>query len=116
MTRREFFGQAVRISFSAVAALALPVVFPVFGAGLLSVMLYSQSLNKSIQGTRDGRILESFDSGKTWQTIARFGSHCAVIGLREEQNQIFAQLSVQGHTFLLASRSGHEWRTTDRVT
>jgi hypothetical protein len=72
----------------------------------------TDALGKKYRGTRDGRVLESVDGGRTWQQVASFGSHCAVQALSNRQGQLRARIGVQGYSFALISADARLWRTT----
>lgn len=74
---------------------------------------YTEALGKQYRGTRDGRVLESVDGGRTWQQVAYFGSHCAVQTLSYARGRLRAQIKVAGYPFLLTSDNARVWRTVD---
>ncbi len=46
---------------------------------------------KRYLGTRNGLVFESTDDGQTWQQVANFGSHCAVLALSEQRDRLQAE-------------------------
>lgn len=66
---------------------------------------------RQLKGTKDGLILESLDGGRTWQRVANFGAHCAVVTLRDSQGIVLVELAVAGHRFVLKSADARTWRT-----
>jgi|WetSurMetagenome_2_1015567.scaffolds.fasta_scaffold26900_7 hypothetical protein len=75
------------------------------------VIAHTEAFGKRYHGTRDGRVFESVDDGKTWQQVACFGSHCAVQALQERRGRLQAQVGVAGYGFALTSSDAREWRT-----
>lgn len=112
MNRRNFLKGIVGAIWTALAigVSGLPLIARSAAA---QVLLQSRLLQRTFQGTRDGRILESLDGGATWQEIAKFGSHCSIQALLEGQGKVFAQISVQGHSFLIATADARTWRMID---
>jgi hypothetical protein len=72
-------------------------------------------LGRLLRGTSYGQIHESTDNGRSWRTIANFGSHVSVARLYEHQSEIHAQVALQGHSFVIRSADGRMWRTADAV-
>jgi hypothetical protein len=69
------------------------------------------SPKRRLRGTRDGLVQESLDGGKTWQTVAKFGSSCAIVRLVETGGQIDANINYKGSSFRLKSTDARVWRT-----
>ncbi len=76
-----------------------------------SFTAYTEALGKKYRGTRDGRVLESVDNGRTWRQVANFGSHCMVQTLSLARGQIRAQIRVAGYPFWLISKDARVWYT-----
>jgi hypothetical protein len=95
--------------FSAMT-LALPVVAAVsHTATAATAPLY--------RGTRDGRVLESLDRGRTWQTVANFGSHLAVTWIGVVDGKLQVQLTLaSGESFMLTSSDARKWYTLQTST
>jgi hypothetical protein len=66
---------------------------------------------KEYLGTADGLIYESVDGGQSWQRVANFGQHCAVLTLRERQGQIHARIGLKDQYFTLTSANARTWHT-----
>jgi len=64
-----------------------------------------------IRATLHGVILSSSDDGKTWNKLVSFGEQVSVSQLVQEKGQIYATLSLNGHTFWLRSLDGKQWHT-----
>jgi hypothetical protein len=104
-SRRRFIG----VAGLATGALLLA---PVVAQGRASQFTtYADALGKKYRGTRDGRVLESVDNGRTWQQVANFGSHCTVKLLTMRRGQLQAQVGVASHKFALTSTDARVWRT-----
>ncbi|HTP11088.1 MAG TPA: hypothetical protein VMP08_22695 [Anaerolineae bacterium] len=104
-SRRSFIRVA---GLAAGAAILAPVIAQVISG---SPIAYADALGKKYKGTRDGRVFESIDDGKTWQQVANFGSHCAVLGLSEQRSRLQAKIGVSGYDFALISTDARLWRT-----
>ena len=89
--------------------------WPVAGAGgsmaARPVNTVIKALGKEYLGTFDGLIYESADGGRSWQRVANFGQHCAVLTLRERQGQLQALIGLKDHHFDLTSANARTWRT-----
>jgi hypothetical protein len=114
MSRRSF----MRVSGATIGSLAigaLPRALPPTAIDQVQppeFKLVQINFGKTIlRGTRDGRILESSDGGKTWQQVANFGKHCAVVALAEQRGQCLAQVEVQSFRFALTSTDARTWYT-----
>ena len=111
MNRRSFLKVMAQVSTTGLA-LAMLVELPArtaFDASRAPVQ--TQALGKEFRGTSDGRVFESLDGGKTWQLIANFGKHCSILALLERQGQVYAQIGVQGYSFLIRSPNARLWYT-----
>jgi hypothetical protein len=116
MSNRAFFSRRDFIKAVSAAAGALILApLPLIGAGRLgaagsrSVMV--EALGKQYLGTAAGLVFESIDGGQSWQRVANFGQHCAVVVLRERQNQLYAEIGLMDHRFALKSKDARAWRT-----
>jgi hypothetical protein len=115
MHRRSFFMLLGQTSVTAVLAAVLPAL-PALPAGraqpaALPVPAPALVHGRLLRGTPQGRILESLDGGLSWQPIANFGPHCAILQVSEDRDALRATLGVLGHTFDLRSRDGRTWLT-----
>lgn len=106
-SRRSF----IKVTGLAIGALLMtPIVtLPSSMSGRFSIQ--AEALGKRYLGTRTGLVFESADGGQTWQQVANFGSHCAVMDLREREGQVFAAIAVAGYSFQLKSSDARLWRT-----
>lgn len=108
-SRRRFIQAA---GLAAGAALAAPL--PERGAGGAFAVkpqpISTQLFGRQYQGTSDGFIYESADGGLTWQQVAKFGKHCAILALNEYQGLAYAQVGVGSHQFVLTSTDARRWR------
>ena len=111
MDRREFMRGLAGASLIGLAVLAVPMHAAAAGAAS-SPTLDSPRLGRLLRGTTDGLILESIDRGATWQTTAKFGSHCSIESLRERQGLVHAKVAVGGSSFVVASADARRWLTT----
>lgn len=105
MDRRQFLSAATAVTAVGLMHLATPRLFATNGlAPILSPMFY--------RGTKDGKLYETNDGGKTWQLIADFGSHCAIDRVVIHKNGDTAvKLVCAGYTFDLYSTDARVWRT-----
>ena len=103
---RRSFMQAAGLTTGAL--LLTPVVAQAAGGDSGA---QADALGKKYRGTRDGRVLESVDGGRTWQQVASFGPHCAVHTLSNRQGQLRVRIGVQGYSFALISTDARLWRT-----
>jgi hypothetical protein len=104
-SRRNFMKVA---GLTAGALLLVPAAAQAAGTYIIA---QTAALGKMYRGTRDGRVLESIDGGKTWQQVANFGSHCAVQALNDRRGKLQARIGVGAHGFDLASADGRKWYT-----
>jgi hypothetical protein len=104
-SRRRFMQVA---GLAAWAALLAPVVAQVVSGAAIA---YAEALGKQYKGTRDGRVYESVDRGQSWQQVANFGSHCAVLALADRKGRLQAKIGVGGYDFGLISADARVWRT-----
>ncbi len=112
MDRRDFLKVMTQISTTGLAA-AILANLPARAAPDASLApIQTEALGRKFRGTSDGRIFESRDGGRTWQLIANFGKHCAILTLLEHQDQVYAQIGVQGYSFLVRSSNARLWYTT----
>jgi hypothetical protein len=110
MTRRRFL-KTLALSAAAIASVAAPSSLSA-NVRAAATNAGSSSLNGAVYaGTNTGRILSSRDGGKSWSPNADFGSHCSVLSVVRQQEQLVATIAVRGFTFMLASSDGHVWRT-----
>lgn len=112
MDRRNFLKGAVGFSTAGVAAMLLPGVQlgVLADAASPAGQVQAQVMGRVLRGTRDGQIFELLDSDRSWHRIAKFGTHCAIIAIREAQGQISAEIAVQGHRFAVKSADARLWR------
>lgn len=105
MNRREFLKISL-LTF--VVSMA-----PSFGlASVFAAPAAAEFQGKHFRGTRDGKILVSYNAGKTWQLHTNLGSSCAVVNLQPAGDHLYSQMRFQGHPFRLAlTNDGKSWRT-----
>lgn len=106
-SRRQFI-KFTGIALGAVVMMPI-VTLPGSVSGLFSVQ--TQAFGKQYLGTRNGLVFESTDRGQTWQQVANFGSHCAVLSLDARRDRLEAEVGVAGHGFRLTSADARTWRT-----
>jgi hypothetical protein len=68
-------------------------------------------LDSLIRGTRNGKILTSYDEGQTWKMLMNFGSQCHITKLVNSKNTLFADIEVSGYPFRAWSSDGIKWNT-----
>ena len=106
MNRRQFLTMATAVSVVSLARLTTPHLAAAKG---LTPVLRQATL---YQGTKDGKLYESTDGGKTWQLVANFGSHCAIDRVVRQQNgSISIKMFCSGYAFELRSTDARVWRT-----
>ena len=115
MNRRAFLHRFIRNSLAAFAVAALPLVRASASLTPAHGYLDSRRLGRRFQGTIQGRLLESLDSGRTWRQAAYFGSQVEVLRVYEGGSTLYLDLSIQGHPFTLKSPDGHHWWTAPAV-
>jgi hypothetical protein len=105
MNRRSFLF----ISGSAVVGLAMlnPQVRDALGLDEVRV----HALGRFWKGTREGRLFESRDQGKTWASLMNFGPNCKVLSIWAKKDELFVQLGIQQYSFQLKSLDGIHWAT-----
>lgn len=106
MNRRQFLTITTAAAITGLARLAAP---PTAAAkGLLPVLRQTTLY----QGTKDGKLFESTDGGKSWQLIANFGSHCVVEQIVSPRDGgVSIRLNCSGYSFDLLSKDARVWRT-----
>lgn len=112
MNRRDFLKETAGLSLAGLATLVWPVLQLSALAGQASIAVQAQVKGRLLRGTRDGLILESVDGGKTWQQVANFGKHCAILSINEQRGQVYAQVGVTAYQFALKSQDARTWYTT----
>ena len=114
MNRRAFIQM---VGTAALAGAALISTSPInsMAAALTANPARLDLKDKVLQAGDGGRLLESFDEGKTWHGLANFGSHCEVLALAERDGWIFARIGIQKFSFLLQSADGRTWFTTHGI-
>ncbi len=111
MNRRDLLKSAALAALTAVVRPAIP---PFSTRSRSAAAPAGVTLNRRmLRGTPNGKILESLDGGRTWQSIANLGAHCSVHQVFESQAQIYAQVRLQDYSFLLRSPNGRTWYTAD---
>ena len=106
MNRRQFLTIATATTAFGMLRLAAP--------GLVTAQASTPILRRQMlyQGTRDGKLYESNNLGRTWQLIANFGNHCAVAKIVTQKNgDINVRLICVGYSFDLRSKDARLWRT-----
>ena len=110
MDRRNFLKGAVGFSTAGVAAMLLPGLQLGVLADAASPFVQAQVMGRVLRGTRDGQIFEFLDGDKSWHRIAKFGTQCAIVAIREADGQIFTEIAVQGYRFSVKSVDARLWR------
>lgn len=106
MNRRQFLTMVTAVSAVGLARLSTPHLAAAKG---LSPALRQATL---YQGTKDGKLYESTDGGKTWQLVAHFGSHCAIDRIvRQRNGSLYIKMICSGYAFDLHSTDARVWRT-----
>ncbi len=105
MNRRQFLTITTISAMTGVVGLGRPYL--VTAKGITPI-----TRRKLYQGTKDGKLFESLDGGKTWQLVANFGAHCSVDSVVTQQDgMVMAKLACTGYTFELQSSDARLWRT-----
>ena len=112
MDRRSFLIGIAKVTLSGIAVAALPGSLV---AAVRAANPETTALGRLFRGTRDGRVLESLDNGKTWQRRTNFGQHCSILALRERGGQLYVQVGVQRYSFYLRSSDAHTWYTVEQA-
>jgi len=114
MNRRAFLRM---VGTAALAGAALISTSPInsMAAALSANPARLDLKDRVLQGGDDGRLLESFDEGKSWHGLANFGSHCQVLALVERDGWFFARIGIQNFSFFLQSADGRTWYTTNGI-
>jgi len=115
VNRRNFLKQAAITSLAAVTAVGLPKLQVGAHRGTSPAGFQTDAGSKRLQGTSDGRILESPDGGKTWQPRANFGKQCSILEIYERNGKLYARVGIQGYDFIVESRDGRTWYTLNWV-
>jgi hypothetical protein len=115
MNRRNFLKGVAQASLVGAAALVSPTLPVSMRLDASPAFVQTDALMRKFRGTPDGRILESFDGGKTWRPTANFGRHCSILAILERQGQLYTQVGIQGYSFFLSSPDGRVWRTAGWV-
>jgi hypothetical protein len=110
MDRRSFLKGAVGFSTGGMTALLLPGLQLGALADAASSSVQATVLGRVLRGTRDGQIFEFLANDQNWHRIAKFGTHCAIVSIRESQGQIQAEIAVQGYRFVVKSADARLWR------
>ena len=105
MNRRQFLTVATAVTAVGMMRLATPRL--VAAKGITPILR-----GKLYQGTQDGVLYESVDGGKTWQKIAFFGEHCAIVKTATNRDgSVSLSLACMSNTFELHSPDARLWRT-----
>ncbi len=109
MDRRNF----LKGMLGGIGIVALPSLLT--GAPLRAPKRFVEAtvFGRLFRGTRDGRILESLDGGKTWNLIADFGEHCSILAIFEHNGEIYTEVGILGYSFFLRSPDALVWRTVE---
>ena len=111
MDRRDFLKGTVGFSIAGMTALLLQPgnIQGVLAASPTLPAVQASVLGRLLQGTSDGLIFESLDSGKSWQQIAKFGQHCAITSIRETRGQAHVTISTADRHFEIKSTDVRLW-------
>lgn len=105
MNRRQFLTMVTAVTAVGMMRLATPHLAA--AKGITPIVR-----GKLYQGTQDGVLYESVDGGKTWQKIAFFGEHCAIVKTTTNRDgSVTISLACIAHTFDLHSQDARLWRT-----
>ncbi len=106
MNRRQFLTMVTAVSAVGLVRLSTPHLAAAKG---LTPTLRQTTL---YQGTKDGKLYESTDGGKSWQLVANFGSHCTVERIvTQRDGGLSVRMLCSGYTFDLYSKDARLWRT-----
>lgn len=115
MNRRDFIRTVAAGTLAGAALITFTpiqkILAAVFSAGVVQLKLKE----KILQGTRDGKVFESQDAGKTWKKAFDFGNHCAVLELVERGELIYARVGVLQYSFVVQSADGRTWLTATGI-
>jgi len=103
VNRRDFLKAAAVFSIAGI------------GVALFPKNVQARIGDRLVRGTRDGRLLESTDGGKTWLPTVNFGPGYTVRALYHRKDLVFADLTFQGYPVTLKSSDGRVWYTQDYV-
>ncbi|MBI2839710.1 MAG: hypothetical protein HYX75_15470 [Acidobacteria bacterium] len=104
-------GRRTAISAIGVAAAGL-VVSPLLSA-LDTVAGQADATVAKYKGTRDGKILESTDGGKTWQVVANFGKEYSIRAVVRRRRNLVATLKQRRRSFEIKSLDARTWYTME---
>ncbi len=111
LNRRDFLKVMAQISTTGLTLALLAGLPARMSLNVSPAPVQAEALGRKFRGTSDGRVFESLDGGRTWQLIANFGEHCSILTLFERQSQVYAQIGVQGYSFLVRSPNARLWYT-----
>jgi len=111
VNRRDFLKGVAVASLTMVTTVGLPRLQVGAHRGTSPADVQTNASGKRFRGTSDGRILESPDGGKTWQTRANFGEHCSILEIYERSGKIYAHIGIQHYSFVTESWDGRIWYT-----
>lgn len=105
MNRRQFLTMSGAVATIGLVRMASPRMAA--AKGITPIIR-----GKLYQGTQNGILMESVDGGKTWQKIANFGEHCAVVKIiTHRDGSVTVTLACIANTFDLHSQNARLWRT-----
>lgn len=115
MNCRTFLNSVSAATLAGIVTISMPGDTVSASVQLPPALVHGKAIGRTFRGTRDGRLLVSADNGDTWQPIANFGSHCAVLSIVERQKQVLLKIGVGQYSFQLQSQDGRVWRTVDAL-
>jgi hypothetical protein len=105
-SRRVFF----KIAGVSLAVLAAPLSFPVDCLSSSAVILRRGGKRVMFRSGAGGKLLESLDSGRTWQVNNDFGDACTIRNVYCSSGKLMAEIEHQGFSFTLHSVDGLHWK------
>lgn len=110
-TAKPRIGRRKAISAIGVAAAGLAV--SQFLSALDTVAGQVDATVAKYKGTRDGKILESTDGGRTWQVVANFGKEYSIRAVVRRRRNLVATLKQRRHSFEIKSLDARTWYTME---
>lgn len=111
--RRELDIHVSRRELLALATIAAGLAMSPFTLPLLSRPTTVENAPHGnllkIKGTSTGKIISSYDEGRTWEVAADFGANCPVLSIRSSSTGFYAVIGHKGYSFTLHSIDGRHW-------
>jgi hypothetical protein len=115
MNRRSFILSMAAGALAGLAVITAPSLQGLRALASSLIPTQGKALGRLLVGSRDGRLRQSLDGGRTWQPLANFGETCSVVSIYEQDGLAYVQLKVQQYSFLLKSADGQTWWTAGSV-